>query len=55
VRVALAGSLRPEDFAPLLELGPDILAVRGAACRGGREGEIDAALVAELCRLAGGA
>jgi uncharacterized protein (UPF0264 family) len=51
VKVALAGSLRPDDLGPLLRLGPDILAVRGAACRGGREGTVDADRVAVLARL----
>jgi (5-formylfuran-3-yl)methyl phosphate synthase len=50
VGVALAGSLRREDFEPLLLLGPKILAVRGAACRGGREGDVDALRVADLAR-----
>jgi uncharacterized protein (UPF0264 family) len=32
--VGLAGSLRTEDVAPLLELQPDYLGFRGALCRG---------------------
>ncbi|MBI4606272.1 MAG: hypothetical protein HY721_30265 [Planctomycetes bacterium] len=36
VGVALAGSLEAEDLDVLLPLGPDVIAVRGAACRGGR-------------------
>jgi hypothetical protein len=50
IGVALAGSLRREDFEPLLLLGPKILAVRGAACRGGRECDVDALRVADLAR-----
>ena len=54
VRVALAGSLRVGDFAPMAELGADILAVRGAACeRGRRDGVVAAAAVAALRRTMG--
>jgi uncharacterized protein (UPF0264 family) len=38
VRLALAGSLRPEQIPGLLCLEPDWIAVRGAACRGGQRG-----------------
>jgi uncharacterized protein (UPF0264 family) len=52
VRVALAGSLGPGEVARLLPLGPDWVAVRGAACRGGRrEAAVDAGRVRELARL----
>jgi (5-formylfuran-3-yl)methyl phosphate synthase len=34
--LALAGSLRLEDLAALVELRPDVIAVRGAACEGRR-------------------
>jgi uncharacterized protein (UPF0264 family) len=36
ILVALAGSLGIEDVAAVLELGADVVAVRGAACRGSR-------------------
>jgi uncharacterized protein (UPF0264 family) len=36
LKFALAGSLRSPQFAELVEVGPDILGVRGAACAGGR-------------------
>ncbi|MGD9644942.1 MAG: (5-formylfuran-3-yl)methyl phosphate synthase [Pirellulales bacterium] len=41
LRLVLAGSLTVEMFDRALELSPDLIAVRGAACRGGREGRID--------------
>ncbi len=38
----LAGSLRKEDVAPLLAVGPDYLGFRGALCRSGeRVQELD--------------
>jgi uncharacterized protein (UPF0264 family) len=37
--IGFAGSLRAEDVAALLALGPDLLGFRGALCRGGRRGE----------------
>ncbi len=39
--VVLAGSLSPVDFAELLPLEPDYIAVRTAACAGGRNGPLD--------------
>jgi (5-formylfuran-3-yl)methyl phosphate synthase len=48
--VVLAGQLRPVQFATLLPLEPDFLAVRGAACRADRTGRIDPQLVRELRR-----
>jgi uncharacterized protein (UPF0264 family) len=51
VRVALAGSLGPEEFAALAEVGTSWLAVRGAACRGGRNGTICATQVRTLAEL----
>ncbi len=51
VAVALAGSLRRQDVAPMVELGADVLAVRGAACADGeRRRGIDAGRVADLMR-----
>ncbi len=38
LKVALAGSLGPEEVKDLLELGPDVIGVRGAVCeRGDRD------------------
>lgn len=51
VPVALAGSLRAEQIEQLLPLAPDWIAVRGAACRGGRKGRVSSQLVGELARL----
>ena len=52
VNAVLAGSLRAEDFRPLLPLGPDVLAVRGAACKEGkRELGLDPDRVRELVRM----
>ena len=46
VKVALGGSLRPEDRARLGGIVPDYYAVRGSACAGGkRDGVIDAGRV----------
>lgn len=39
VAVALAGSLRAEHVASLVQLGTDVIAVRGAACEGGARGQ----------------
>jgi uncharacterized protein (UPF0264 family) len=36
----LAGSLRPENESLLRQLQPDIVAVRGAVCEGGRNGKL---------------
>jgi uncharacterized protein (UPF0264 family) len=56
VRVAklplvLAGSLRGEGIRRAAQLGPDLVAVRGAACLGGRSGRLCATRVAQICRL----
>lgn len=49
VRVALAGSLRSEDLEHVLHLGPDVIAVRGAACESGDRGaQVDARRVRGL-------
>jgi (5-formylfuran-3-yl)methyl phosphate synthase len=54
VRVALAGSLRAEDFAALGDRAgawPDVVGVRGAACRDRRrDAEIDPEMVRALRR-----
>ncbi|MFO0918742.1 MAG: (5-formylfuran-3-yl)methyl phosphate synthase [Planctomycetaceae bacterium] len=46
--VALAGSIGLDQFPDLVALRPDLLAVRSAACDGGRNGPISAARVAAL-------
>ncbi len=56
VRVAnlplvLAGSLRGEEIQRAARLGPNLVAVRGAACLGGRSGRVSATRVAQICRL----
>lgn len=45
---AVAGGLRLEDVEPIRGVGPDVLGVRGAACDGGRRGEVSASRVREL-------
>ena len=44
---AVAGSLDPEAVSRL-GVVPDVLGIRGAACRGGRSGSVDAGRVAEM-------
>ncbi len=51
VPVALAGSLGLDQIRRLLPARPAWFAVRGAVCRGGRLGPIDATRVAELAGL----
>lgn len=46
--VALAGRIQPEIVGLLSSLHPDLFAVRGAACLGGREGRIDRGRVEQL-------
>lgn len=48
VRVALAGSLDTITLSRALALGPDWIAVRGAACVGGRTGRVTSERVATL-------
>jgi uncharacterized protein (UPF0264 family) len=45
---ALAGSLGIEQIAPLASLRPDYIAVRGAACAGGRTSIVDVQRVRRL-------
>ena len=53
LRVALAGSIRAEHLDALRRLGPDVVGVRGAVCRGGsRSAPLDAALVRAFVALA---
>jgi uncharacterized protein (UPF0264 family) len=47
----LAGRLGSREIAEILPLGPDYIAVRGAACAGGRTGRIDASRVRRLAVL----
>jgi len=54
VQVALAGSLDAAAIERLLPLAPDYVGVRGAACRGSRDGAIDLARVKSLARLVRG-
>jgi uncharacterized protein (UPF0264 family) len=55
LRVALAGGLDAAAIARLVPLGPDLFAVRGAACvRGDRDATIEAARVARLVALLSG-
>lgn len=51
--VALAGSVSLASLPQLVALEPDYVGVRGAACRGGRAGALDRALVRELVELVG--
>jgi len=49
ITLALAGSLRLEDLAALVEFGPDVIAVRGAACdRGQRSADVSSTCVRQL-------
>lgn len=50
-KLVLAGSLTVASIAEVLHLQPWAIAVRGAVCRGGREGEVGAELVGELRQL----
>ncbi len=40
LKLALAGSLRQADIAALVAFGPDVIAVRGAACQGGQRSSV---------------
>ena len=52
VLLALAGSLTTAEFPEVAQVQPDILAVRGAACReGSRTGEVEVERVAALRQL----
>jgi len=54
VRLALAGSLTAAAIERLRPLAPAYFGVRGAACRGSRDGTIDEALVKSLALSVGG-
>ncbi len=47
----VAGSLTAKDIPQLLALGPDVIAVRGAATGGDRRGMLDSACVRQLVAL----
>ena len=50
--IALAGSLQGGSFIDAIGMGPDIVAVRGAACVGGdRQGRVDQGRVRDLASL----
>jgi uncharacterized protein (UPF0264 family) len=51
VSLALAGSLTPANIQELLKLSPAYIGVRGAACSGGRNGQLDLARVKSLAGL----
>jgi (5-formylfuran-3-yl)methyl phosphate synthase len=54
---ALAGSIGADEIALARDTGADVVGVRGAACDGGREGQVSAARVRALIqvmRVAGG-
>jgi len=51
IACALAGSLTAELIATLLDLRPDWFAVRGAVCRGNREGQVEARCVTRLRKI----
>lgn len=48
IGVVLAGSLAGDAITRARDFSPDYLAVRGAACRGGRQGELDAAAISRI-------
>jgi len=48
--LVLAGSLCGESIQRAARLGPDLIAVRGAACLGGRSGRLCATRVAQISR-----
>lgn len=51
LRLVLAGRLDATTLPMALRQRPDYVGVRGAACRGGRDGTVDAQLVKTLRRL----
>ncbi len=52
LRLAVAGRLTADDVELAVRLGGDVVGVRSAACIGGRDGRIDAGLVAHLAAAA---
>ena len=53
--VALAGSLDAGQMDAALTLAPDLIAVRSAVCRGGRNGRVDREKVRRLAQIINGA
>jgi (5-formylfuran-3-yl)methyl phosphate synthase len=51
LRLGLAGGLARAALKKIVSLGPDLVGVRGAACRGGRLGDVDESLVRSLAAL----
>lgn len=51
LRVVFGGSLGTATIPQVLKLEPDYIAVRSAACRGKRTGDVDAGLIRGLRRL----
>jgi uncharacterized protein (UPF0264 family) len=49
--VALAGSLDQQNIFTALRLRPEVVAVRSAVCRGGREGDVDEEKVKRLAQI----
>jgi uncharacterized protein (UPF0264 family) len=50
MKIVLAGSLTGSSFDAAARLSPDIVAVRTAACEGGRTGRVSRDRVATLCK-----
>lgn len=50
LRLALGGSLDQQHVRPASEAGAEIFGVRGAVCRGGRNGVVDDLLVRDLAQ-----
>ena len=51
ITVVLAGSLSFSTLDDVLDLGPDYVAVRGAACEAGRTGQVSQTLVRQLADM----
>src|SRR5207248_565106 len=51
LQTVLAGSLTLQLACELLPLATDFVAVRGAVCRGGRTGRVDATLVTAFAKM----
>ncbi len=51
IMLALAGSLTAMSIVKLAPIEPDLFAVRGAACEGGRDGRVDARIVRDLVKV----
>ncbi len=52
--VVLAGSIDSRNVEEAMELRPDLIAVRRAACRGGRNGRVDLEKVQRLAQIVSG-